>query len=64
MLPTLPRAWMSQGSPLVTAEGRWAATWAGNLDGRAPREGPVLCHSLLLEAARRLPQSQLAKQLL
>ena len=38
--------------PLVTAEGRWAATWAGNLDAAraAIASGLViLCHTLLLE---------------
>jgi hypothetical protein len=47
-------------APLVTSEGRWAATWAGNLDAApaASASGLVmLCHSLLLAGSRRLSPS-------
>ena len=51
---------VDDAATLVTAEGRWAATWAGNLDAAraASASGEsglvMLCHSLLLEASRRL----------
>jgi hypothetical protein len=56
MFPTLPRRqllremWMQPH--LVMAEGRWAATWAGNLDAARAAIASgllMLCHSLLLE---------------
>ncbi len=49
---------VDDAAPLVTAEGRrWTATWAVSLDAAraASASGLVmLCHSLLLEASRRL----------
>ncbi len=53
---------VDDAAPLVAAEGRLAATWAasGNLDAAraASASGLVmLCHSLLLEASRRLSPS-------
>jgi hypothetical protein len=51
---------VDDAAPFVAAEGRWAATWAGNLDAAqaASASGLVmLCHSLLLEASRRLSPS-------
>ncbi len=45
-------------APLVAAEGRWAANWAGNLDAASAAGLVMLCHSpLLLEASRRLSPS-------
>ncbi len=47
-------------APLVTSEGCWAATWAGNLDAAraASASGLVMiCHSLLFSALRRLSPS-------
>ena len=58
---------VDDAAPLVTAEGRWAATGAGNLDAAraAGASGLVmLCHSPLFAASRRLQESQLVKQLL
>ncbi len=58
-------------APLVTAEGRLAATWAGNLDaaraGAANFSGLVtLCHSLLFNSGIKEPEAEphLVKQLL
>ncbi len=52
---------VDDAAPLVTAEGRWAATWAVSLHvarAAARASGLVmLCRSLLLEASRRLSPS-------
>ena len=58
---------VDHAAPLVTAEGRLAATWAGNLDAAraASASGLVmLCHSLLLAALIKEAEPHLVKQLL
>ncbi len=48
---------VDNAAPLVTAGGRWAATWAGSLDAARAASASglvVLCHSLLFVASRRL----------
>ena len=53
-------------APLVTSEGRWAVTWAGNLDAAraagASHTGLVmLCHSLFNVSGIKEAESQLVK---
>ena len=51
---------VDDAAPLMTAEGRWAATRGGSLDAAraASASGLVmLCHSPLLEASMRLSPS-------
>ena len=55
---------VDDAAPLVTAEGRWAATWAGSLDAAraAGASGLVLlCHLLLFRCVKEAQaESQLA----
>ncbi len=51
---------VDDAAPSVTAEFRCAATWAGSLDAAravSASDLVILCHSLLLEASRRLSPS-------
>ena len=56
---------VDDAAPLVTAEGRWAATWVGNLDAASSRRlwsGYVM--PLALVRGVKEAESQLVKQLL
>ena len=55
---------VDDAAPLVTAEGRWAATWVGNLDAASSRRlwsGYVM--PLALVRGIKEAESQLVKQL-
>ena len=59
---------VDNAAPLVTAEGRWAATWAGSLDAAraASASGYVIMMPLAQALVRGIKEaeSQLVKQLL
>jgi hypothetical protein len=57
---------VDDAAPLVTAEGRWAATWAGSLDAAraASASGYVIMMPLALVRGIKEAESQLVKQLL
>jgi hypothetical protein len=65
--PAAARAQAVDAAPLVTAEGRWAATWAGNLDAaRAAGASDPVINAMPLALVRGIKEaeSQLVKQLL